>query len=96
MQTIPRGVGIHIHVRFIACYWSLLKKIKIKSGQQWHRFVGQQPKSSSFVPEKTRQISIFASCLFPLCCESWATRGACGQATITSRREKKLSSGEAG
>jgi hypothetical protein len=28
MQTIPRGVGIHIHVRFIACYWSLLKKIK--------------------------------------------------------------------
>jgi hypothetical protein len=29
----------------------------------------------SFVPEKTRQISIFASCLFPLCCESWAKRG---------------------
>jgi hypothetical protein len=29
-QTIPRGVGIHIHVRFIACYWSLLKKIKNK------------------------------------------------------------------
>jgi hypothetical protein len=22
MQTIPRGVGIHVHVRFVACYWA--------------------------------------------------------------------------
>jgi hypothetical protein len=22
MQTISRGVGIHIHVRFVACYWA--------------------------------------------------------------------------